>query len=306
MKAPRNERATVCSWWLAVVAGALVSSCEKAEAPGPRPPAVMTPSGIEMVAIPAGWFQMGSRNGKPDERPVHRVWVDAFLMDRCEITQQQYGKRVLGNPSHFKGPDRPVEQVSWADAAWFCNKRSRAEGLQPCYNEATAECNVGAGGYRLPTEAEWEYACRAGTVADYPFGSNPRRLNDHAWFKANAAKKTHPVGTRKPNPWGLCDMHGNVAEWCNDVYETGYYAVSPARNPTGPADGERYVLRGGAWNSGPDTCRSAFRTGEAPGFQDACFSRDAIGFRCVRKASDRDGRNPAKPVHQAQVGDAKP
>ena len=284
MKAPHDERTTVGSWALAVLAALLPSACERIEESAPLPPTVMTKSGIEMVVIPAGWFEMGGAGGRDDEAPVHRVWVDAFLMDRCEITQRHYGKLVLGNPSHFKGPDHPVEQVSWADAAWYCNKRSRAEGLQPCYNEETAECHFDNEGYRLPTEAEWEYACRAGTQSDRHVGPDPRRLTSYAWYKANAGKTTHPVATRKPNPWGLYDTYGNVAEWCNDVYKKGYYAESPARNPTGPTDGERYVLRGGSWNSGPDTCRSAFRTGEDPGFQDACFSRDAIGFRCVRRA----------------------
>jgi formylglycine-generating enzyme required for sulfatase activity len=251
-------------------------------------PTVMTKSGVEMVVIPAGSFEMGSRHGKDEERPAHKVWVDSFLMDRTEITQAVFEKigeaEALPNPSHFKGPDLPAEQVTWPMAARFCNARSEYEGLKPCYNLESGACDFEKDGYRLPTEAEWEYACRAGSTTDYSFGDDPRRLGDHGWSKENAAQKTHPVGQRRPNPWGLFDMHGNVAEWCQDVYDKGYYAASPERNPRGPAEGKDYVLRGGSWKSAADGLRSAARLGETPGFSDACLARDAIGFRCVRKA----------------------
>jgi formylglycine-generating enzyme required for sulfatase activity len=273
---------------IAVVLAALAAaSCQKADesaAPTAPPQTLKTKSGIAMVRIPGGWFRMGSARGKPDERPVHRVWVDAFLMDVHEMTQEEYGRLILGNPSHFKGPDRPMEQISWPKAALYCNARSRAEGLEPCYDEDTAECDFAADGYRLPTEAEWEYACRAGSDADFSFGPDADRLKDHAWFAENSGKTTHPVAGKKPNAWGLFDMHGNVAEWCNDVFGEEYYGSSPERNPRGNATGKRYVLRGGAWNSSADACRSSYRVGENPGFQDACFALDAIGFRCVRKA----------------------
>lgn len=255
---------------------------------------VKTQTGAEMVLLPAGSFVMGSADGEPEEAPPHEVSLDAFWIDRTEVTQQQYGKLVLGNPSHFKGPDRPVEQVSWADAALYCNARSRSEGLEPCYDEESAKCNFQADGYRLPTEAEWEYACRAGAATAYAFGADPQQLGQHAWFADNASKKTQPVARKKPNAWGLYDMHGNVAEWCNDVYEAGYYRQSPAANPPGPADGDKYVLRGGAWNSRPARCRAAARAGENPGFQDACFARDAIGFRCVRRANSASNTSPQR------------
>jgi formylglycine-generating enzyme required for sulfatase activity len=209
-------------------------------------------------------------------------------MDKYEVTQKEYEKlgqrEAFPNPSHFKGDDLPVEMVTWPQAALFCNARSRLEGLHLCYDEKNAECNFDADGYRLPTEAEWEYACRAGTTGDYSFGNEARQLGDFGWLADNSGKKTHPVGKKKPNPWGLYDMHGNVAEWCQDVFDKGYYASSPEKNPHGPADGKEYALRGGSWKSSADALRSTARLGESPGFSDACLARDAIGFRCVRKA----------------------
>jgi formylglycine-generating enzyme required for sulfatase activity len=273
-----------------VLAPLPISGCGQGEpaAPVQALPTTTTKSGAEMVLIPAGSFEMGSRHGGADERPAHKVWVDSFWMDTHEVTQAEYEKlgqiEAFPNPSHFKGPDLPVEQVTWPQAARFCNARSRFEGLKACYNEDTGACDFNATGYRLPTEAEWEYACRAGTDTNYSFGNEARQLGDFAWLADNAGKKTHPVGQKRPNPWGLFDMHGNVAEWCQDVYDKGYYSASPEKNPRGPADGKEYVLRGGSWKSPPPALRSAYRLAENPGFSDACLARDAIGFRCVRRA----------------------
>jgi acetoin utilization deacetylase AcuC-like enzyme len=212
------------------------------------------------------------------------VTVDAFLMDRTEVTQAMYDRIREPNPSRFKGPTNPVEMIPWTKAALYCNKRSKAEGLKPCYNEDTAECDFEADGYRLPTEAEWEYACRAGTTTDYSFGNDVKKLRQYGWSAENAGKKTHPVAEKSPNPWGLFDMHGNVGEWCNDVFAKDTYAKSSDKNPRGPAEGDRYVVRGGGWSSGQQNHTSSSRSAESAGFSDACLAPDAIGFRCVRKA----------------------
>jgi formylglycine-generating enzyme required for sulfatase activity len=263
--------------------GLALAGCRRDGGPAKLPEIKTTQSGVEMVAIPGGAFAMGSVAGSPDELPAHRVWIGPFRMDRFEVVQDEFKKYQLPDASHFKGPRRPVEQVHWNDAALYCNERSRAERLEPCYDEQTWRCNFSANGYRLPTEAEWEYACRAGSSTAYSHGDSPRLLTGHAWYQDNSSGTTHPVGLKKPNAWGLCDMHGNVAEWCNDIYDNDYYRVGVSSDPHGPVEGKTYVLRGGAWSSSLDRLRSSARMSDNPGFADACLARDAIGFRCVRK-----------------------
>jgi len=260
-------------------------SCRRSEQAGSKPTLVRTKTGVEMVAIPGGWFEMGSGRGGSDEKPLHKVWISPFLMDVYEVTQDQFKKYQLPDPSHFKNPDNPLEQINWTDATLYCNDRSLAEGLELCYDEETWDCNFAANGYRLPTEAEWEYACRAGTSTEYSFGNNKAKLRIYGWYVDNSTGKTHPSGQKQPNPWGLYDMHGNVAEWCNDYYAENYYSQSPEKNPKGPEDGKERVLRGGSWKSGAETCRSAYRTSD-PSINDTCLASDAIGFRCVRNAPD--------------------
>lgn len=257
--------------------------CRRTEDTAGKPNVITTQSGLEMVAIPGGWFEMGSDQGGNDESPVHKVWIGPFLMDRYEVVQEQFKKFQFPDPSHFKDPRNPLEQINWTDATMYCNERSLAEGLEPCYDEETWDCNFAASGYRLPTEAEWEYACRARTNSKYSFGNTAQKLKDHAWFIENSSKSTQFVGLKQPNPWGLYDMHGNVSEWCNDFYAEDYYKQSPDRDPKGPSEGRERVLRGGAWNSSADSCRSAYRASD-PSINDTCLASDAIGFRCVRKA----------------------
>ncbi len=267
----------------------MTPGCRRKNEQTRAPQIVKTAGGLEMVVIPAGSFVMGSDKDELDERPAHTVSISAFWMDRYEVVQSQFRKFQLPDPSHFKDPANPLEQINWTDAAIYCNERSLAEGLEPCYDEKTWQCNFDANGYRLPTEAEWEYACRAGTSTKYSFGNDSRKLKDHAWFAENAGGKTHPIGKREPNPWGLYDMNGNVAEWCNDYYSASYYAGSGEKDPRGPAKGKERVLRGGAWNSSADSCRSSYRSSD-PSIDDTCLASDAIGFRCVRKAP---GDNPS-------------
>jgi formylglycine-generating enzyme required for sulfatase activity len=177
-----------------------------------------------------------------------------------------------------------VERVRWREAAQFCNLRSAAEGLKPCYDPKTWACDFTADGYRLPTEAEWEYACRGGSTTTYFFGDDAADLKGYAWFKGSADRATHLVGQLRPNPLGLFDMAGNVAEWCNDWYGRDYYGQSPAADPTGPAEGEKKIVRGGGFKAAADDCTSAARNSDEPGFSDACVASDDYGFRCVRRA----------------------
>jgi formylglycine-generating enzyme required for sulfatase activity len=236
----------------------------------------------QMARLPGGQFTMGDKD-EPDA-PPHEVVVSPFLMDKHLVTQEHYQQLMGDNPSRWKDPKNPVEQVRWSDAVKFCNARSQKEGLTPCYNLDTWECNFDADGYRLPTEAEWECACRAGTKTAYFFADNPSQLGDYAWFEKNSGGHPRPVGQKKPNPWGLYDICGNLWHGCNDFYGVDYYQQSPKENPRGPKEGDSRVVRGGAWKFSGDNCRSGYRYNENPGYVDVCFGYDIYGFRCVRNA----------------------
>ena len=228
---------------------------------------------LEMVLIPAGEFLMGSPDSDKDaqrrEKPQHRVRITKpFYLGKYLVTQEQWEAVMGNNPSRFKGPKNPVEHVSWDDCQQFLEKLNAKVG--------------GGGSSQLPTEAQWEYACRAGSTTRYCFGDEESGLGEYAWYDANSGSKTHPVGEKKPNAWGLYDMHGNVWEWCQDWYDGGYYANSPTDDPTGPPGGSVRVLRGGSWHDAARCCRSACRGSLRPGYRDR-----TLGFRVARVPADK-------------------
>ncbi len=220
----------------------------------------------EFVAIPPGEFVMGCSPGDSDcvddERPPHRVRITkGFEIDKYEITQSQWAAVMGSNPSDFKDPQRPVEQVSWNDVQDFLVRLNAGDDT---YH------------YLLPTEAEWEYAARAGTTGKY-YGD----LNTIAWYGRNSDDQTHPVGEKQPNAWGVYDMLGNVWEWCQDWYGAGYYqqfANSPAVDPRGPSRGQYRVFRGGSWYKYLTFLRVSSRFYDRPS---AKYRH--LGFRCVRE-----------------------
>jgi formylglycine-generating enzyme required for sulfatase activity len=203
--------------------------------------------GMKLKLIQPGTLLMGSEMGDGDEKPVHQVTISKpFYLGVCPVTQAEHEQAVGSSPSFFQGANRPVDSVSWNDAQEFCRKLSQKEGVQ----------------YRLPTEGEWEYACRAGSTTEYCFGDDEERLGDYAWCGGNSGSETHEVGQKKPNAWGLCDMHGNVWEWCQDWL--GDYPEGPQTDPTGPASAQCRLLRGGSWGYDAYLCRCAYRFSDAP------------------------------------------
>jgi formylglycine-generating enzyme required for sulfatase activity len=254
-----------------------VAENETREAAPPAPPIKVNVEtntlGMKMALIPAGEFTMGSSDGDANEKPPHKVRITKpFYLGQHEVTVGQFRQFVTGSgytgaggswktPFPSQTDDHPVVNVNWNDAKAFCGWLSKKEGKE----------------YRLPTEAEWEYACRAGTQTKWSFGDDESELGSYAWFGGNSRLRTHPVGQKKPNPWGLYDMHGNAWEWCEDRSEALYRAESPQDDPKGGSAGTDRVLRGGCWFNLPENTRSTYRTGSDP---DSRYRLN--GFRVAR------------------------
>lgn len=220
-----------------------------AAVPGPKPQLTIDLGGgvtMELVLIRPGSFDMGSTKGDADEKPVHKVTIKKpFYIGKYEVTQEQWQAIMGANPSNFKDPKKPVENVSWNACQDFVRKLAEK-----------AKQKVA-----LPSEAEWEYACRAGSTTEYCFGNAEGALGEYAWFTGNSNQMTHPVGQKKPNKWGLFDMHGNVWEWCEDVWHDSYEGGAPTDGSAWTEGGNQglRVLRGGAWRNNASNCRSAAR-----------------------------------------------
>ena len=263
-----------------------------------------------MVRIAPGAFTMGQNHGMPDWLPVPERQVTltrGFYMSAHPVTQDQFYAVMGANPSHFSGNPahgetpgrRPVENVNWYHAIAFANRLSILQGLEPAYSIAgmsnadadawlfgnvptsrnatwdAVTVNWNANGFRLPTEAEWEFAARAGTTTEWSFGGNAVNFGCYEWYSGNAGNMTCEVGRRRPNPWGLYDIHGNVWEWVYDRF--GTYPNTAQTNPAGPAAGDDRMARGGCWRGTPAFARSATRSNGYPDGRDPRF-----GFRVVR------------------------
>ena len=221
---------------------------------------------LEMVLIPAGEFLMGTPGYRGDEEQHPVRITKPFYLGKYLVTKEQWEAVMRDNPSDFKGPKNPVDNVSWNDCQQFLAKLNRKVG-------------PGGGNFELPTEAQWEYACRAGSATRYCFGNEESGLDEYAWYGKSSGGRTQPVGKKKPNAWGFYDMHGNVYEWCQDWYDNGYYTKSPTDDPTGPSGGAYRVIRGGCCSNPAGSCRSASRGRLAPDFR-----RIPLGLRVARVA----------------------
>jgi formylglycine-generating enzyme required for sulfatase activity/serine/threonine protein kinase len=262
---------------------------------------ITSSQGMKLRRIPSGRFYMGSHDSdeylRNNEHPQHRVFITRNLfIGVYPVTQGEFLQLMEFNPSIASDKEQcPADSVTWYSALEFCNKMSEAEQLPPYYelkavkrraNGSIEDARVvigGGDGYRLLTEAEWEYACRAGSITPWCYGDLVVEVGDYAWYYDNSSMETHPVGEKKPNSWGLYDMHGNIMEWCHDCYNEFYYqqCADEEENPTGPEEGVSKVLRGGAWQFGVESTRCAYRNSSSPN-----ATSNVIGFRVCRNAPD--------------------
>ena len=267
VKEPLTTGANVNLFKTVVVCVAVVVMCGCAQgqptAPVPLPESA-DPIGMKFKLIPAGTFTMGDASGEDEETPHEVTLTKPFKMGVHEVTQAQYEQLMGTNPSESKGADNPVETLSWDDAVEFCRRLSELPAEK-------AAGNV----YRLPTDAEWEYACRAGTTTKYSFGDDESDFGEYGWCWENSGRTTHPVGSKLPNAWGLYDMYGNVWEWCQDWEED--YPSGSVTDPSGATSGLSRVVRGGCWYNSAEDCRKAARFRREP----ASYRISGSGFRVV-------------------------
>ncbi|MDR2117002.1 MAG: SUMF1/EgtB/PvdO family nonheme iron enzyme [Planctomycetaceae bacterium] len=262
---------------------------------------ITSPKGTKLRRIPNGRFYMGSHDSdeylRNNEHPQHRVLITRNLfVGVYPVTQGEFTQLMEFNPSVTTDDEHcPVDSVTWYSAVEYCNKMSELETLSPFYQlkaikrratgtiEKADVIELGGNGYRLLTEAEWEYTCRAGSITPWCYGDQVMDVGEYAWYYDNSSMETHPVGEKKPNSWGLFDMHGNVMEWCHDWYGEFYYqqCSEEEENPIGPPEGTAKVLRGGAWQFGAESTRCAYRNSSGPE-----TSSGVIGFRVCRNAPD--------------------
>ena len=221
--------------------------------------------GIKMVYIKGGEFLMGSpdKEGESDEHPKHKVYIDSFWIGKYEVTQNIWREIMGNNPSFFKGDKLPVEKVSWNDVQKFLKRLKEKTGLN----------------FRLPTEAEWEYACKGGNLSKGFKYSGSNNADGVSWYWKNSEQKTHPVGLKNPNELGLYDMSGNVFEWCSDWYDGSYYSTSTYKNPKGPSSGFNRVDRGGGWMDDKANLRCSNRE-----FWEPTGRFSILGFRLALSA----------------------
>lgn len=253
------------SWWLFILMLLIAAPCVAGQPEGAKDNTVKLLS-VELMSIPGGCFRMGDTKADgyafDDEKPAHKVCLDGFAIGKYEVTQGQWQAVMGENPSANTkcGENCPVEQVSWDDVQAFISRLNTLTGRN----------------YRLPTEAEWEYAARGGEGQTWAGTDDRLALKEYARFAENSVRQSGPVGESRPNPFGLYDMTGNVWEWVQDWYDAKYYAASPCRNPQGPSSGELRVFRGGSWGTDHVGARVANRLRREPGFR-----FDALGFRLV-------------------------
>ncbi|MGA7921333.1 MAG: SUMF1/EgtB/PvdO family nonheme iron enzyme [Candidatus Acidiferrales bacterium] len=243
--------------------------------------------GPRMISIPQGWFLMGSDTGQDNERPVHRIWLDAFELAECQLTNAEYARFLQAtnhrqplqwNDRNFADPAQPVVAPSWFDAVAYCEwlNRTNQSTSEPSQRQPATETTNWL--FRLPTEAEWEYAARGGgEQKQYPWGEDPPGTLPNYAIRWKTGPE--PVGRAERNAYGLCDIGANVHEWCSDWFDPDYYRISPDRNPQGPSEGRRRSSRGGSWRHHTKVSRCAARSSIPPEFQYADY-----GFRVARGA----------------------